>query len=734
MVMLGGCMSKNPEGPVAVEIVPLDDGGYQLLRGGEPYVIRGAGMAIDDTERFAAYGGNSIRTWTTQGEEQDTRALLDAAYANGVTVSLCLTVMAERWGFDYDDADAVAAQLEDMRAEVLKYKDHPALLAWIIGNELNHEAENPAVYDAVNELSKMIHEVDPHHPTTTAISGMNKDTVALVMERAPDLDFLSFQLYGSLFALPEMLAESGFDGPYMVTEWGSLGYWEMASTTWGAPVELTSTEKAGIFRRGYQEILSQAGPQLIGSYVFKWGQKQERTPTWFGLFLESGEETEAVDVMRELWTGEPPPNRSPQVVAMSVAGGRAPDSVELNEGQEYEAVFDVTDPDGDPLRYRWELKPESEATVTGGDFEDAISNVRGWLSDTESAATMLTAPPPGRYRVFAYAFDDHGHAAHANVPVRVPVSLGQAVDDLVAGETMAVAYSGFREGQHPDRGDGAVNPSDEEILEDLRLLIQSGFRLIRLYDTGENSGRTLELIRAHDLPLKVLLGIWLDAEVSNHEGCPWLDEPIPETELAANRIKNAAAVDRGVELALQFADIVVAVNVGNEALVEWNDHMVTLDAVIDYVRTVREAIAQPVTVADNYDWWARHGAPLAKEVDFIGIHTYPVWEGRDIDEGLPYTLDNLQRVRDALPDKSYAILEAGWATVATEFGERANEASQVRYYDELGAWAAENHVTVFFFEAFDEPWKGNPNNPLGAEKHWGLFNVDRTPKAVMRPR
>jgi exo-beta-1,3-glucanase (GH17 family) len=47
-------------------------------------------------------------------------------------------------------------------------------------------------------------------------------------------------------------------------------------------------------------------------------------------------------------------------------------------------------------------------------------------------------------------------------------------------------------------------------------------------------------------------------------------------------------------------------------------------------------------------------------------------------------------------------------------------------------WATKSNVTVFFFEAFDEPWKGNPDNPLGAEKHWGLFNVDRTPKEVMR--
>jgi len=322
--------------------------------------------------------------------------------------------------------------------------------------------------------------------------------------------------------------------------------------------------------------------------------------------------------------------------------------------------------------------------------------------------------------------------AGAHTPADIPTGLTQLPGDLIAGEVMAIAYSGYREGQHPDRGDGAVNPSDAEILEDLNILVEHDLDLIRLYDTGENSATTLRLIREHELPVRVLLGIWLRAEVSNHEGCPWLDEPIPDEELAANVVENAAEIARGIEMAKEYADIVVAVNVGNEALVEWNDHMVTLDAVIDYVRQVKAAIEQPVTVADNYEWWIKDGAPLAAEVDFLGIHTYPVWEGRSIDEGLSYTIENLEGVAAALPGKPMAILEAGWATTATEFPALAGEAEQVRYYRELGAWAEAANMTVFFFEAFDEPWKGDPNNTDGAEKHWGLFFVDRTPKAVMR--
>ncbi|MEO0575994.1 MAG: glycosyl hydrolase [Pseudomonadota bacterium] len=308
----------------------------------------------------------------------------------------------------------------------------------------------------------------------------------------------------------------------------------------------------------------------------------------------------------------------------------------------------------------------------------------------------------------------------------------QTPDSLLVRESMAVAYSGFREGQHPDRGDGARNPSRAQILEDLRILVAHDFRLIRLYDAGENSRTTLELIRSEALPIKVLQGIWLEAEFSNHEGCAWLYEPIPENELASNTEANIREVARGIALAQEYDDIIVAVNVGNEALVSWTDHMVPLDAMIGYVRSVKAAITQQVSVAENYEWWISDGAPLARELDFVGVHTYPAWEGKRIDEAMAYTIENMARVQQALPGTTLAILEAGWATTASEFDGRASEASQEIYFNAMAAWATASNVTVFFFEAFDEPWKGNPDNADGAEKHWGLFFVDRSPKQRFR--
>lgn len=740
LLLMSACAPEPDDvgSAITVEIAKTDSG-YQLLRGGEPYVIRGAGMARDDIERFAAHGGISIRTWSTSNDYQDTRALLDVAAANGVTVALGLSMTAERHGFDYDDPEAVAARLAEIREEVLRYKDHPALLFWLVGNELNHSYTNPAVWDAVNDVAGMIHDLDPNHPVTTPILGFKPDVIAEIKARAPAIDFISFQMYGSLFGLPERIAAMGFDEPFMVTEWGTIGYWEMEKTAWGAPVELTSSEKAGVFLRAHNDVLAKFDGQMIGSYVFFWGQKQERTPTWFGLLTEQGELTEAADAMQYIWTGEWPANRAPRVEDIRLDGKGDKESVVLTPGKSYDAAFDVVDPDGDPLTFHWEVKPESESQKAGGDREERLPNLAGLLSDPDAPRTTITVARPGRYRLFAYAYDGNDHAAHANIPFLVEgaepaVSYRQSPGSLIAGESLAVSYSGFREGQHPDRGNGAVNPSDAQVLEDLGILVDHGFGLIRMYDAGENTAATLRLIREHDIPVKVLLGIWLDAEISNHEGCSWLDEPIPDDKLAANRIKNEKEISRGIELANEYRDLVVAVNVGNEALVDWNDHMVPLERVIGYVRQVRAAIGQPVTVADNYEWWKRDGASLAPELDFIGVHTYPVWENKPIDEALAYTIENVEGVRAAIPDKPIAILEAGWATTATEFGERANEADQLHYFKEMKEWADDTNTSVFWFEAFDETWKGDENDPHGAEKHWGLFFVDRAPKQVFRDR
>ena len=314
----------------------------------------------------------------------------------------------------------------------------------------------------------------------------------------------------------------------------------------------------------------------------------------------------------------------------------------------------------------------------------------------------------------------------------VDIPLKQKESNLLLGQVKAVAYSGFRHGQHPDRGEGGIFPSDEEILEDLTILSKNdNFKLIRLYDSQKNSEDVLRIIKENNLNIKVMLGVWLYAEISNHEGCPWLNEPISQAILDSNKIKNKIEINNGIKLCSLYPEIVIAVNIGNEALVNWTDHLVSEDSVKSYVRKVKKSVNQLVTVAENHKWWADHGSSLAKELDFISLHSYPLWDGKDIDEAMSITINDVSAVIKSIPNKRIIISEAGWATVASEFGERASEEKQKRYYNELMAWASKMNITTFFFEAFDEDWKGNPDNPMGAEKHWGLFTVDRNAKLVM---
>lgn len=404
--------------PIAVEIRG-EPGDYQLYRGGEPYRVLGAGtQQIPDFASLAAAGGNSIRTW-----DSNDPAVLDRAHELGLTVSLCLDIKRERHGFDYGDPVAVKAQFEKMKAEVLKYRDHPALLTWVIGNELNFDYTDSRVYDAVNDISKMIHELDPHHPTTTTTAGVSVELLDDIRRRAPDLDFVSVQFYGGLFDLPKILKEANFHQPIMVTEWGTVGHWEVPTTEWQAPLELNSSDKAEHYRESFEGVL-QVLPQSVGDYVFLWGHKQERTPTWYGTFTPFGERTEAVDTMQYLWTGEWPENQAPHLVSMKIEGQSAEDNIRLKAGQSAEAIADVTDPDEDVLGYRWHLMAESQAKQVGGDTEAIPEDFSSLIqaSDEARGERKIKFQVPGQagaYRLFVYGADNAGGAAHANIPFYV---------------------------------------------------------------------------------------------------------------------------------------------------------------------------------------------------------------------------------------------------------------------------------------------------------------------------
>lgn len=291
----------------------------------------------------------------------------------------------------------------------------------------------------------------------------------------------------------------------------------------------------------------------------------------------------------------------------------------------------------------------------------------------------------------------------------------------------AICYSGFREGQRP----GDKYPSYEEIKEDL-FILKDNWKYLRLYDCDLHSERVLEVIKNEGLDLKVMLGAYINAEVNNF-GCPW-GGTHSEEQLEKNKEDNYFQICKLIKLANQYPEIIFSLSVGNEACVEWTDHYVTVDRVIEFVKMVKKGAKQPVTFCENYVPWLNKLKPLAKVVDFISIHTYPVWEYKNIHEAIDYTKHNFYQVANLYPNKLVTITEAGWATNSNGKGicpSNVNEELQSIYYQDLMNWCKEDNVLTFVFEAFDEPWKGSPD-PNEPEKHWGLFYEDRTPKLVVK--
>lgn len=292
----------------------------------------------------------------------------------------------------------------------------------------------------------------------------------------------------------------------------------------------------------------------------------------------------------------------------------------------------------------------------------------------------------------------------------------------------AICYSGFREGQQP----GGSYPTYEEVKEDL-LILSHNWKYLRLYNCDSHAETILEVIQKEGIDLKVMQGVYINAEINNF-GCPWGGGVFSEEELTFNKSRNELMIQKLIKLANQYQDIIFCISAGNEACVDWTDHYVPVESVMKYVKNIKANTIQPVTYCENYVPWYNKLKPLAEIVDFISIHTYPVWEYKNIHEALEYTKQNYNSVAKLYPNKPVVITEAGWATNSNGRGidpHNVSEELQAIYYNDLVAWCEKDEILCFVFEAFDEPWKGSPDI-LEPEKHWGLFKENRTPKMVMQ--
>lgn len=294
---------------------------------------------------------------------------------------------------------------------------------------------------------------------------------------------------------------------------------------------------------------------------------------------------------------------------------------------------------------------------------------------------------------------------------------------LISKYKAGVCYSGYRENQSPHTH---IYPSDEQVLEDLRIL-EGHFDYIRMYDTSEHAQSVLRVIAQNKIKLKVMLGTEPGGEISNPT-CPWGGLHSPE-EIAYNKVHNFVKMDELIHLANAYPDIVFAVSVGNESTSSWHSNLMSPERIAEFVRYVKPKVKCLVTFCEGANYYREHGQVIAEAVDFLSIHSYPVWNKVPFDQAVQATIDDYEETKKMFPNKPIIFTEFGWPTSANDRmnKEETNETNQALYLKEMAKWSKKNKILMFIFEAFDEPWKGG-NDPVEPEKHWGIYSVDRKPK------
>ncbi len=398
--------------PIPVELSQNDNGSWQLLRGGEPFDLKGVGGG-GSKELLAEFGGNTFRTW---GVDADLQEQLDEAHQLGLAVVVGHWLGHERHGFDYDDPIAVQEQFDRVKRDVMKFKDHPAVLMWGIGNEMEGfaEGDNPKIWNHVNDIALMIKEIDPNHPTMTVTAEIGGERIKSVQNLAPAIDIHGINSYGGFPSLLQRYKAQGGTKPVLITEFGPPGTWEVGRTSFGAPPELTSTQKGEIYRNAYLNGCKANSDVCLGGFAFIWGYKMEATTTWFGMFLPTGEKLAAVDVMTEIWSGEPPSNLSPIIERVELIGSDV-----VKPGDRMNIELEVSDPDGDKLSVEWMVRGEASEYITGGDAQSVPFDLGGIVQSSSVNGATLIAPGGGIYRLYITVRDGEGSAAVANIPFKV---------------------------------------------------------------------------------------------------------------------------------------------------------------------------------------------------------------------------------------------------------------------------------------------------------------------------
>ena len=297
---------------------------------------------------------------------------------------------------------------------------HSALVVWGKGNEVDLRYSKFKVWETIEILAKFIKEVDPNHPTMAVTAGIDPSKAFYIKKYCPSVDILGLNVYGSIENAGANLRKFNWEKPYIVSEWGVNGPFEARRTSWKAKIEPPNGVKADQRLRRYQELIVKDKERCLGSYCFLWGQKQESTATWHGMFLSNGNPTEAVDVMQFCWSGEWPKSRAPSIKNISLENiGWRKDHI-LAPSAKATLSIEYLKYNNKKVIVEYVLYPEAFSNKIGGDIQKSPDQIKfEVVKQNDNELTFISPKKKGAYRLFAYVKNEKGQSSVANIPFLV---------------------------------------------------------------------------------------------------------------------------------------------------------------------------------------------------------------------------------------------------------------------------------------------------------------------------
>jgi hypothetical protein len=431
-------------------------GNWQLMVDGQPWTVKGLtwGPPAADAARYMpelkSMGVNTLRTWGTDGS---TKPLLDAAAANGIKVMNGFWLQpgggpGSGGCVDYvTDATYKSDMLNTIRQWVTAYKDHPGVLMWNVGNESilglqncysGTELENQRVAYAkyVNEATRAIHAIDTNHPVTNTDAWTG--AWAYLKAHAPDLDLYSVNSYGNVCQVRQDWIDGGHTKPYILTEAGPAGEWEVPNDVNGVPTEPTDVEKRDGYTRAWNCITGHTGVSFGGT-LFHYGTEYDFGAVWFNL-TPAGKKRLSYYAVQRAFGGATPANTPPVITGMNL-----PTSVPA--GARLTVDVAVSDPNGDPIT--WSAAFNSKYIDNSGGLGFTPVQVDG---------NRLTVTAPDRlgvWKVYVMAEDGRGNIGIETKSVRVVAPQPAGVNVARGKPTTASSYQQV--------GDGAPFPPSNAV-------------------------------------------------------------------------------------------------------------------------------------------------------------------------------------------------------------------------------------------------------------------------------